>query len=83
MGIITMSLDDNIENLIRKAAARKYGHRKGAIKSFIEEATQEYLKNEKISSSREDEIAAIEIARMEKGYNIGYKPMKRAEMWGL
>ncbi len=83
MGIITLSLDDHVESVIRKAAARKYGHRKGALKEFVSEATKQYVKNEQVTSDREDEIAARQLSWSSKGFNIGYKYVKRETLWGI
>jgi len=38
MGIITVSLDDDIEQVLRTLAKRLYGSKKGAISKVIEEA---------------------------------------------
>ena len=82
MGIITVSLDDDIENLIRKEAARKYGHRKGALKQFISEAALEYAEEEKNKNEREDEIAKEQMALGKRGFDIGYKYTPREKLWG-
>ncbi len=82
MGIMTISLDDEIENEIRQAAAKRYGHRKGALKQFISDIVLEHMETNAAKLKREDEIAKEQIALSKKGFNIGYKYVPRAQLWG-
>lgn len=49
MGIITIKISDHVEKLLREAAFKKYGGKRGAISRIIEEALLNWLAREKSS----------------------------------
>ncbi len=70
MGIITISLSDEVEKKIRALAARK-GKKKGAISETIEELVRSVEAKDKIRRVLED---------LKQGYPINAK-IKRAEIY--
>lgn len=46
MGIITISVDDDVERKFRKAASSKYGKRKGYLGEALTEAMQTWVRSE-------------------------------------
>jgi len=50
MGIITIKISDHVERLLREAAFKKYGGKRGAISRIIEEALLNWLAKEKSST---------------------------------
>ena len=45
MGVMTIVLDDNVEQNLRERAAHVYGTRKGALSASIQEAIESWLHN--------------------------------------
>lgn len=75
MGIITVSIDDEIENKLRKLALAKFGKMKGSLSNLIEEAVEDLSQRE----SQELIIKGIEL--LEKGVNMGGMISKKREDW--
>ncbi len=71
MGIITISLSDEVEKKIRALAARK-GKKKGAISETIEELVRSVEAKDTIRRVLED---------LKQGYPINAGKIKRAEIY--
>lgn len=68
MGVMTVSMDDEIEAKFRKLAAERYGIRKGYLGDALSEAVSQWLRE-----GQQKEIAERAIKLMEKGFYMGKK----------
>ena len=75
MGVITISINDEIENKLRKLALFKFGKTKGSLSNLIEEAVENLSERE----SQELVIKGLEL--LEKGVNMGGMISKKREDW--
>ena len=74
MGIITVSVDDEVEKEFRKIAMEEYKGRKGFLGDAITEAMKEWVREKE-----ERELAEREIAILKKGFNLGRLTYKKRE----
>ena len=77
MGTITVSIDDETEEVFRGMVGETYGKGKGHLGKAITEAIQEW-----VHERQQKQIAERELKRIEKGYDtevILYKT--RDELW--
>ena len=70
MGILTISIDNETETILRDIAKTK-GMKKGSISSVLKEALLEYNNKLKLK-----EIQTSAINRLEKGFKLNYKGYK-------
>ena len=77
MAIITISLDDDLNNEFREVVRKKIGERKGAIGEALGEALKQWI-HEKEQRQIADEMVKI----MEKGFKMGKLKIKsRGELY--
>jgi len=50
MGRMNITLPDDLEERFRKAVALKYGWKKGALSKSIEEALEDWIKQQQLAS---------------------------------
>lgn len=71
MGTVMISLEENMEKLLRNLAQEMYGGKKGAISAVVEHALEEIaVKNKRLRAARH------QIALMKTGFNLGLKDKK-------
>ena len=68
MGIMTISVDDSIEERFRKAVAKKFGEEKGAISKGVEFGMEKVIEDVDL-----EDLRRRAIQRLEKGYKLGFK----------
>ena len=66
MGIMTISVDDEVEHRFRETAQQKYGAGKGILGKAIAEAMDAWSKEKE-----QRDIAERQIALMNKGFSMG------------
>ncbi len=77
MAIITISMNDNIEQRLRELVKKKIGERKGALKLAIETAVKRWMEEEE-----QKRIGEEAIALMEKGvYSLKGWKFNREELY--
>lgn len=77
MGIITISMKDDVEKRFRQYAKEKHGNKKGYLGEAITEAVREKLDKDKSEKAREDFFKM-----MKKGYKLGGLGIKhRSELY--
>ena len=59
MGEMKIKIPDNLDNLFRRIAMKKFGYRKGAISYAAKEALEDWTATEEIPDKIEDPIEAI------------------------
>lgn len=75
MGVITISLNDEVEKKLRALARLRFSKAKGHLSKAITEALKEWAEK-----SREEELEdALEM--LEKGFNMGGMITKKREDW--
>ena len=70
MGVITISLDDDAERILREIAGRR-GKKKGALGETIAEL---------LKTARNDEIASL-LEELKRGFPINVGKIKRDELY--
>ncbi len=71
MGVITLSLPDETERLLRELAEREFGKKKGAISKLIQKILENYVKS-------------MDIEEILKKFSFSYKgkiDLKRDDIW--
>ncbi len=76
MGIITISMNDEVEQKLRVKVKEMYGVRKGALKQVVEEAIESWL-----AGKKQGEVADRQIALMKKGFHMGKWKFDREELY--
>lgn len=71
MGIITISVEDEVEARFRKWAAERFRNKKGFLGNAVTEAMKDKLKE-----NEQKKIAEEAIALMNKGLKLGFKGYK-------
>ena len=74
MAVITISIDDEIEQLFREVAKRVIGEKKGYIRQAVSEALQLWL-----DQKDQERIATDALAIIGSGYHLGEKRYKKRE----
>ncbi len=72
MGVITISLSKETEELLRKLASQEFPGQKGAISRILEAGIQAYLEQKKSRDAKERAFS-----RMRKGFDLGGGPYYR------
>ncbi len=75
MGIITVSIDDKIEEQLRRLARARFNKKKGELGAAINEALKEWAEKKEQASIEE----GLELLR--KGINMGGMITKKREDW--
>lgn len=73
MGVITISINDRIENILRKIARTRFKKRKGYISMAITEALEEW------ASKKENDIISKSLKLLEEGIEMGKLKTKRED----
>ena len=77
MGIITISIKDEVENEFRQTIKKEIGEGKGVIGQAAEEAIKKWVEEKK-----QKEIAERQIQRMKEGlYSLGKWKFNREEIY--
>ncbi len=77
MGIMTISMSDEVEKELREAVKKKMGNGKGVLGKAIEEAVKKWIYNDE-----QREIAERQIKLMEKGlYSLKGWKFNRDELY--
>jgi predicted transcriptional regulator len=72
---VTVNLDESIERKFREKARLKYGNRKGALAKALNEALEEWLKNEEQDQLKEG------MTLLEKGIKMKKWGFKREDLY--
>ncbi|MBI2665115.1 hypothetical protein HYX12_00660, partial [Candidatus Woesearchaeota archaeon] len=75
MGTITISINDETEEIFREVVEQELGTGKGKLGQAVQEALQEWIKEKK-----EEEIAKRQLVFLEKGYKFGKFKFSRDEL---
>jgi hypothetical protein len=72
---VTLNLDESVERKFREKARLKYGDRKGALAKALNEALEEWLKNE------EQDLLKENMVLLEKGIRMKKWKFKREDLY--
>lgn len=72
---VTVNLDESIEKRFREKAILKYGHRKGSLAMALNEALENWIKNEGVDSLSEN------LNLLDKGIKMKKWNFKREELY--
>lgn len=76
MGIITISMKDEVEQKLRVKVKEMYGTKKGALKQAVEDAIKTWLQEKK-----QKEVADRQRTLMKKGFHMGTWKFTREELY--
>ncbi|MFG1459971.1 MAG: hypothetical protein AAE987_01155 [Thermoplasmataceae archaeon] len=72
---VTVNLDESIEKRFREKAILKYGHRKGSLAMALNEALENWIKDEGVDSLSEN------LNLLDKGIKMKKWNFKREELY--
>ncbi len=76
MGVITISLEENVEETLRRLAHEKYHGKKGGMAKVLEEGIRE------VERKMRSEAAKVRfMARAAKGFDLGGKGFERKKFY--
>ncbi len=77
MGVITISLKDEIERKLRRLARARYsGQKKGQLSSAITDAIEDWTRKDE-----QQEIMEESVALLDEGFNMGRLKVKERAKW--